>query len=117
MLITRVVQICALLFFWQVVRRSSTTHQEATPGMTWPRIARGSPFAAARFARVPFPRGIPGGFRARLPVKPGARSLQWKRDAQPTPGESGAPAFNNSVPSPTARSLTYVRTEPKLGGN
>ncbi|XP_034704467.1 uncharacterized protein LOC117928634 [Vitis riparia] len=100
----------------KVVKRSST-HQEAAPGMSWPRIARGSPFAAARFARVPFQRGIPGAFRARLPVKLGARSLQWKRDAQPTLAESGAPASNNSVPSPTARSLTYVRTEPKPDGN
>lgn len=97
--------------------KRSSTHQEAAPGMSWPRIARGSPFAAARFARVPFQRGIPGAFRARLPVKLGARSLQWKRDAQPTPAESGAPASNNSVPSPTARSLTYVRTEPKPDGN
>lgn len=101
---------CSLLYFGQVVRRSST-HQEVAPGVTWPRLARGSPFAAARFSRVPFPRGgAPGAFRGRLPVKHGARSLQWKRDAQPTPADGGAP-------SPNARSLTYVRMEPKLDGN
>uniref|UniRef100_A0A2N9IGK9 RRM domain-containing protein n=1 Tax=Fagus sylvatica TaxID=28930 RepID=A0A2N9IGK9_FAGSY len=96
----------------KVVRRSAA-HQEAAPIMTWPRIAQGSPFAAARFARAPFPRGMPGGFRARPPIKLGARSMQWKRDAQATPAESGASVFGNVVPSPTARSLTYVRTEPK----
>ncbi|KAG8646324.1 hypothetical protein MANES_10G145600v8 [Manihot esculenta] len=95
----------------KVVKRSPT-HQEATPIMTWPRIARGSPYASGRFARVPFPRGIPGAFRSRPPMKLGARSLQWKRDAQGNPGESGAPVPNSLV-SPTARSLTYVRTEPK----
>lgn len=95
----------------KVVKRSPT-HQEATPIMTWPRIARGSPYASGRFARVPFPRGIPGAFRSRPPMKLGARSLQWKRDAQGNPGESGAPVPNSLV-SPTARSLTYVRAEPK----
>lgn len=97
--------------------RRSTAHQEAAPMMTWPRIARGSPFAAARFARVPFPRGMPGAFRARPPIKPGARSLQWKRDPQATLTDSGAPVSGNAVPSPAARSLTYVRTEPKPDGN
>lgn len=97
----------------QVVRRSAA-HQEAASIMTWPRIARGSPFSTARFSRVPFPRGIPGAaFRPRLPIRPGARSMQWKRDAQAPPGESGALLSGNTVPSPTARSLTYVRTEPK----
>ncbi|KAK9282796.1 hypothetical protein L1049_011017 [Liquidambar formosana] len=100
----------------KVVRRSST-HQEAAPIMTWPRIARGSPFSATRFSRVPFPRGIPSVFRHRPPIKPGARSMQWKRDAQVTPVDSGAPPSSNSIPSPTARSLTYVRTEPKPDGN
>ncbi|KAK6261076.1 RNA recognition motif domain - like 2 [Theobroma cacao] len=100
----------------KVVKRSSA-HQEAAPVMTWPRIARGSPFAAARFARAPFPRGIPGAYRPRLPFKPGARSLQWKRDAQATPADAAASFTGNSVFSPTARSLTYVRTEPKSEGN
>lgn len=100
----------------KVVRRS-TAHQEAAPMMTWPRIARGSPFAAARFARVPFPRGMSGAFRGRPPIKPGARSLQWKRDPQATPAESGAPVSGSTIPSPSSRSLTYVRTEPKPDGN
>ncbi|KAB1224815.1 Polyadenylate-binding protein 2-A [Morella rubra] len=100
----------------KVVRRSAA-HQEAGPIMTWPRIARGSPFGTARFARAPFPRGMPGAFRVRPPIKPGARSLQWKRDAQATPAESGAPVFGNAVPSTAPRSLTYVRTEPKPDGN
>ncbi|KAF5752669.1 hypothetical protein HS088_TW01G00585 [Tripterygium wilfordii] len=100
----------------KVVRRSSG-HQEVAPIMTWPRIARGSPFAAARFPRVPFPRGMPGTFRPRLPIKSGARSFQWKRDAQPTQAESGALVPGGNIPSPTARSLTYIRTEPKADGS
>lgn len=96
----------------KVVKRSSA-HQEAAPVMTWSRNARGSPFAAARFARAPFVRGIPGAFRSRLPIKPGARSFQWKRDAQASPAD----VTGNNFLSPTARSLTYVRTEPKLEGN
>ncbi|XWS32549.1 hypothetical protein CRYUN_Cryun23aG0167400 [Craigia yunnanensis] len=100
----------------KVVKRSCA-HQESTPVMTWPRIARGSSFASARFARAPFSRGIPGAFRPRLPIKPGARSLQWKRDAQNTPADAGALVTGNKFSSPTARSLTYVRTEPKSEGN
>ncbi|XP_023881866.2 protein gar2 [Quercus suber] len=97
----------------KVVRRSAA-NQEAAPIMTWPRA---NPFAAARFARVPFPRGMSGAFRARPPLKLGARSMQWKRDAQATPAESGASVYGNAILSPTARSLTYVRTEPKPDGN
>ncbi|CAL9004018.1 unnamed protein product [Prunus brigantina] len=100
----------------KVVKRGAA-HQEAAPVITWPRIARGSPFATARFARSPFPRGMSGAYRPRPLIKPGARSMQWKRDTQATPGESGAPVTGNPVPSPTARSLTYVRTEPKPEGN
>lgn len=85
--------------------------------MSWPRVARGSPYVAARFTRAPFPRGLQGTFRPRLPIKPGARSLQWKRDAQPTPAEIGAQIPGNTVLSPAARSLTYVRAEPKTDGN
>ncbi|KAL9367738.1 hypothetical protein Peur_038937 [Populus x canadensis] len=99
----------------KVMKRSSS-NQEASPGMTWPRIARGSSYAAGRFARTPFPRGTPI-FRPRLYVKPGARSLQWKRDAQGSPAESSAAFSGSSVVSPSARSLTYVRTEPKPDGN
>ncbi|KAJ9158550.1 hypothetical protein P3X46_024121 [Hevea brasiliensis] len=86
--------------------RSNSHHDMA-------RIFRGSQYATTRFTRVPFARGIPGAFRPRVPMKLGARSLQWKRDAQGTPAESGAPVSANSLVSPTARSLTYVRTEPK----
>ncbi|KAE8672136.1 hypothetical protein F3Y22_tig00111851pilonHSYRG00083 [Hibiscus syriacus] len=90
----------------KVVKKASA-QEAAAPVMTWPRIARGSPFSAARFARAPFARGIPGAFSPHLPIKPGARSFQWKRDAQATPSDAG------NFPSPTARSLTYIRTEPK----
>ncbi|KAM7508995.1 hypothetical protein LguiA_019448 [Lonicera macranthoides] len=92
------------------VVRKSAAHQEVGSMMTWPRVARGSPFAVSRFARVPFSRGgIPSIYRPRIPIKTGARSMQWKRD---TPSEG-----SNSVPSPTARSLTYVRMDPKTNGN
>ncbi|KAF8403843.1 hypothetical protein HHK36_011949 [Tetracentron sinense] len=104
----------------KVVKRGSA-HQEVAPIMAWPRMARGSPFAA-RLSRFPFPRGM-GTFRSRLPIKPGARSLQWKRDAPATlTGEgtmsvqNGGLSSSNNIPSPTARSLTYVRTEPKTDG-
>ncbi|XVF79604.1 hypothetical protein PTKIN_Ptkin15bG0002600 [Pterospermum kingtungense] len=100
----------------KVVKRSSA-HQEAAPVMTWPRIARGFPFAAARFSRAPFARGIPGAFRPRPPIKHGARSFQWKRDAQATPADAGASVTGYNISSPTARSLTYVRPEPKSEGN
>ncbi|XP_058203666.1 uncharacterized protein LOC131317950 isoform X2 [Rhododendron vialii] len=95
----------------KVIRKSSA-HQEAAPVMTWPRVMRGSMFAPPRFGRAAFPRGVPSIYRGRPPIKPGARSLQWKRD------ESGATAsISSSVPSPTARSLTYVRPEPKANGS
>lgn len=92
------------------VVRKSTVHSEASSIVTWPRVSRASPFAISRFGRVPFPRGTPGGYRARLPIKPGARSMQWKRDAQ---SEVPGPGSGNSIPSSTPRSLTYVRTETK----
>ncbi|KAJ4970796.1 hypothetical protein NE237_003895 [Protea cynaroides] len=105
----------------KVVNRGSA-HQETASVMTWPRMPRASPFAA-RLARVPFPRGIPGAFRARPPIITGARSLQWKRDSQSTTvGEgsasvhNGATASNNNVPS-AARSLTYIRTGTKSEGS
>lgn len=100
----------------KVVKRSSA-HQEAAPAMTWPRVARGSPFSAGRFSRGTFPRGISGAFRPRHSVKPGARSLQWKRDAQASPGDSGGSIASNNTPSPIGRGLTYVRTEPKADSN
>ncbi|KAJ6750905.1 hypothetical protein OIU85_001442 [Salix viminalis] len=99
----------------KVMKRSSS-NQEASPVMTWPRIARGMSYPAGRFARTPFPRGTPM-FRPRIYVKPGARSLQWKRDAQGSLAENSAAVSGSSVVSPSARSLTYVRTEPKPDGN
>ncbi|XP_062115325.1 uncharacterized protein LOC133829613 [Humulus lupulus] len=100
----------------KVVKRTAG-HQETAPTMTWPRVSRGALFATGRFPRAAFPRGSPGSFRPRPLIKPGARSMQWKRDAQPSPGESGAPVPTSAVPSPTARSLTYVRTETKQEAN
>ncbi|XAR54346.1 hypothetical protein NMG60_11029427 [Bertholletia excelsa] len=96
----------------KVVRKGSA-HQEVTPMMTWPRVVRGSPYAPSRFARVPFARGMKGAYRARPPIKPGARSLQWKRDAQTTLNET---ASSKTVPSPAVRSMTYIRTEAKTNG-
>lgn len=101
----------------KVVKKSSA-QQEANPTMTWPRVARGSPFAVSRFGRAPFPRIIPGTYRGRPTVKSGARSMQWKRDAQPSSSESGAAASSNShmVPFQPGRGFTYVRTEAKVDG-
>lgn len=96
----------------KVVRKSSAAaNQEAAAVTTWPRVSRASSFTASRFGRVPFPRGVPSLYRSRLPIKTGARSLQWKRDAQNS--------SSDSVPSPTTtRNLTYVRTEAtKTDGN
>ncbi|PPR98401.1 hypothetical protein GOBAR_AA22286 [Gossypium barbadense] len=100
----------------KVVKKSSAPQEAAAPVMTWPRVARGSPFVAARFGRASFARGMPGAFRPHLPIKPGARSFQWKRDAQTTTTRTDAVTGTN-VSSPTFRSLTYVRTEPKSAGN
>lgn len=85
--------------------------------MAWPRIVRGSPFSTARFSRVPFPRGgIPGAFRPRPPLKLGARSLQWKRDAQGSPSDGGSSLNTGNIAMPAARGLTYVRTQSKPEG-
>lgn len=101
----------------KVVKKSSG-QQEANPTMTWPRVTRGSPFAVPRFAQAPFPRVFPGAYRARPPIKAGARSMQWKRDAQPTPAESAAPASGNPANVVSAgRGLTYIRTASKSDGN
>ncbi|KAG4186188.1 hypothetical protein ERO13_A08G027600v2 [Gossypium hirsutum] len=100
----------------KVVKKSSAPQEAAAPVMTWPRVARGSPFVAARFGRASFARGMPGAFRPHLPIKPGARSFQWKRDAQTTTTPTDAVTGTN-ISSPTFRSLTYVRTEPKSEGN
>lgn len=84
--------------------------------MTWPQIPRGSIYAAPKFGIVPFPRGIPSPYQARFPMKAGgARSFQWKRDAQMAPVTSGV---SNNIPFlNTPRSLTYVRAEAKTIGN
>ncbi|KAL2514284.1 RNA binding (RRM/RBD/RNP motif) family protein [Forsythia ovata] len=100
----------------KIVRKSSTQPETASV-TTWPRISRASPFAIPRFSRVPFARGIPNVYRARAPIKPGARSFQWKRDSQSTATEILGQTANSVVPSPTTRSLTYVRTEPKTNGS
>lgn len=106
----------------KVVRKSSMQH-EATAMMGWPRISRASSFAS-RLSRAAFSRGVlPGAFRARLPIKSGARSLQWKREttaaqtsAEGTiPTQSASLMSGNNAASPTGRNLTYVRTEPKDG--
>ncbi|KAL1827896.1 hypothetical protein ACET3Z_006308 [Daucus carota] len=99
----------------KVVMKSAAPPEPA-PVMTWPRVSRGSMFAASRFGRVPFPRGTPSSFRARLPIKAGARSFQWKRGAQTASDTSGV--SDNSIPSLSApRSLTYIRTEAKANAN
>nr|GLL40887.1 uncharacterized protein LOC109181344 isoform X1 [Ipomoea trifida] len=97
----------------KVVRKGSAPPEATTPTISWPRIARGVSFGASRFGRSPFPRGMPNAYRARgLTIKPGARSLQWKRDAQSSPSQ--ASGSTNAVPtSSTPRSMTYVRTEQK----
>ncbi|KAJ1409756.1 RNA-binding domain superfamily [Sesbania bispinosa] len=100
------------------VVRKSAAHQEYAPAVPWPR-GIGSPFPSARFSRVPFSRGISitGSFRPRPPIKFGARSLQWKRDAQGTSSDNGTAINNSSISAPAARGLTYVRTESKLDGS
>ncbi|GAB2289049.1 hypothetical protein Dimus_023351 [Dionaea muscipula] len=97
------------------VVRKSAAHQEANPFMSWPQVARGSPFAISRFSGAPIRRVFPGAYRARSLIKPGARSLQWKRDAQQTLPEGATSASNNLriVPSPSPRGLTFVRAELK----
>ncbi|WOL06651.1 hypothetical protein Cni_G15385 [Canna indica] len=100
----------------KVVRRSS---HEAAPVLSWPRVAR-APSFVPRLGRMPYPRGVlPGAFRGRPPIKPGARSLQWKREsssAQPNNGVKPSLTSGNNVLSPTARSLTYTRTQAKSDG-
>jgi len=99
----------------KVVRKSST---EATqlPGL--PRASRGSPFAS-RLIRTAYPRPtFPGATRGRLPLRGGARSLQWKRDTSDSvdagkPSQTTPAAPGNQLVTPTTRSFTYTRTEPK----
>ncbi|KAG8362580.1 hypothetical protein BUALT_BualtUnG0061800 [Buddleja alternifolia] len=98
----------------KIVKKSSA-QPETSSVMTWPRIARASPFP--RFTRSPLARGVPSLYRGRVPIKPGARSFQWKREGGPTMTETPGQASNSLVQSPTTRSLTYVRTEPKTNEN
>ncbi|XP_054812056.1 uncharacterized protein LOC129313138 isoform X2 [Prosopis cineraria] len=93
------------------VVKKCAAHVESVPTMTWPRVMRGSPFPPSGFSRVPFPRGAPA-FTPWPPIKPGARSLQWKRDAQGAPGH-GASLNASGASVPFSRSLTYVRAETK----
>ncbi|XP_062225906.1 uncharacterized protein LOC133924405 [Phragmites australis] len=99
----------------KVIRRSSIEVPQL-PG--WPRASRGSPFAS-RLIRTAYPRPtFPGAIRGRLPLRGGARSLQWKRDAADSP-DAGKPSPTtpatpvNQLLTPTTRSFTYTRTEPK----
>ncbi|KAJ1388636.1 RNA-binding domain superfamily [Sesbania bispinosa] len=94
----------SLLYFLNLVVRKSAAHQEYAPAVPWPR-GIGSPFPSARFSRVPFSRGISitGSFRPRPPIKFGARSLQWKRDAQGTSSDNGTAINNSSISAPSAR--------------
>ncbi|GMH20605.1 hypothetical protein Nepgr_022446 [Nepenthes gracilis] len=90
------------------VVRKSAAHQDAAGSiMARPQSTRISPFAVSTLSRPPFPR-----------VFRGARSLQWKRDAQPSLTKGVAAASNsNNVPSMATRGLTYVRIEPKANVN
>lgn len=97
------------------VVKKSAAHQESAPVMPWPRIVRVSPFPSARYSRLPFPRGIPGAFRVRPPMKVGARSLQWKRDAQGS--DSSSSVNSGTIAAPASRGFTYVRTESKPEGS
>uniref|UniRef100_A0A1D1Z1Z7 Polyadenylate-binding protein 2-A n=1 Tax=Anthurium amnicola TaxID=1678845 RepID=A0A1D1Z1Z7_9ARAE len=105
----------------KVVR--SCAHHETAAMMAWSRGAWTSSYPS-RLGRIPFPRGPMGSaFRARLPIKPGARSLQWKREAPTNPTSDAVKNLQitqlsgNSIQSPTARSLTYVRSESKPDAN
>ncbi|CAN1168925.1 Polyadenylate-binding protein 1 [Linum perenne] len=100
----------------KVVKRSAATQEDNSTTPVRPQVTRGSPYAVARFSRAPFARGIPGAFRPRGLVKPGSRSMQWKRDAQgSSPVSAGSPlsASSSVRSSAVPRGLTYVRTEPK----
>ncbi|CAD6263395.1 unnamed protein product [Miscanthus lutarioriparius] len=99
----------------KVVRKS---FNEATqlPGLA--RASWGSPFAS-RLIRTAYPRPtFPGAIRGRLPLRGVARSLQWKRGAADStdagkPSQTAPAAPGNQSVTPTTRSFTYTRTEPK----
>lgn len=100
----------------KIVKKSSA-QPDASSVMTWPRVARASPFVAPRYGRGPFARGMPSLYRGRAPMKPGARSFQWKRGADSTVTETSGQASISVIPLPTTRSLTYVRADPKTNGS
>uniref|UniRef100_A0A7N0T5V6 RRM domain-containing protein n=1 Tax=Kalanchoe fedtschenkoi TaxID=63787 RepID=A0A7N0T5V6_KALFE len=98
----------------KVCMKGSAQPEATTPATPWQRaVPRGSPYPVSRFSRAPFPRRSPSSIRGRSTVRPGARSLQWKRDAQLAPATSEVAGHSASIP---ARSLTYVRPELKAGG-
>ncbi|GJQ89325.1 nucleotide-binding alpha-beta plait domain-containing protein, partial [Tanacetum coccineum] len=51
------------LCYAAVVRKSSAQQEAAPVTTSWPRAIRASPFAASRFGKVPFPRGILSPYR------------------------------------------------------
>lgn len=105
-----------LLILLQVARKSTAQHQDYAPAVPWPRGVKGPSYPSASFLRSPIPKGIPGAFRPRPPIKFGARSLQWKRGVQGTSSGNGATLNNSSISAPVSRGLTYVRAESKLNG-
>lgn len=103
------------IIFSQVVRKNST---EATRSSGLLRVSRGPPFAS-RLIRTAYPRPtFPGAIRGRLPLRGVAQSLQWKRSATDSsnagkPSQAAPAAPGNQLVTPTPRSFTYTRTEPK----
>ncbi|XP_039124841.1 uncharacterized protein LOC120261157 isoform X4 [Dioscorea cayenensis subsp. rotundata] len=99
----------------KVVRRSSAHPEAAAMMIGWPRSARGSPYTSRLSRGIPYSRGVlPSVFRGRLPLKSGARSLQWRREASAQKGsQTASAAAGNTVLSPTGRNLTYVRPDTK----
>uniref|UniRef100_A0A0D9ZM11 RRM domain-containing protein n=1 Tax=Oryza glumipatula TaxID=40148 RepID=A0A0D9ZM11_9ORYZ len=99
----------------KVVRKNSL---EVSQQSGWPRGSRGSTFPS-RLTRTAYPRpAFPGAMRGRLPLRGGARSLQWKRDNADTvdaakPGHSTPIPTGNQLISPVVRSFTYTRAEQK----
>ncbi|XP_042008454.1 uncharacterized protein LOC121757045 [Salvia splendens] len=103
----------------KIVKKSSAQPDTASV-MTWPRVAWASPFVVPRYGRAPFARGMASLYRGggRVPMKPGARSFQWKRGADSTlTTETSGQASNNIISSPSTRNLTYVRAEAKANGS
>ncbi|XP_047955197.1 uncharacterized protein LOC125201216 isoform X1 [Salvia hispanica] len=95
----------------KIVKKTSAQPDVAS-AMTWPRVARASPFVVPRYGRASFARGMQyrGG---RVPMMLGARSFQWKRGSDSTVTETLGQASNSMILSPTTRSLTYVRADAK----